>query len=65
MTAFRRVPTLRPAVWRRFGLIAHHHKPHAAIVLVTVNAMLQKVAPQDVIESLGFLRSARQSGTHG
>ncbi|AYG59119.1 transcription-repair coupling factor [Rhizobium jaguaris] len=36
------------------GLIAHHHKPHAAIVLVTVNAMLQKVAPQDVIESLTF-----------
>ncbi|MBB4569594.1 transcription-repair coupling factor [Rhizobium leucaenae] len=36
------------------GLIAHHHKPHAAIVLVTVNAMLQKVAPQDVIESLAF-----------
>ncbi|NLS06731.1 transcription-repair coupling factor [Rhizobium sp. P32RR-XVIII] len=36
------------------GLIAHRKKPHAAIVLVTVNAMLQKVAPQDVIESLGF-----------
>ncbi|MBB6487462.1 transcription-repair coupling factor [Rhizobium lusitanum] len=36
------------------GLIAHHRKPHAAIVLVTVNAMLQKVAPQDVIESLAF-----------
>jgi len=36
------------------GLIAHQKKPHAAIVLVTVNAMLQKVAPQDVIESLAF-----------
>ena len=36
------------------GLIAHHHKPHAAVVLVTVNAMLQKVAPQDIIESLAF-----------
>ncbi|QND47155.1 transcription-repair coupling factor [Rhizobium lusitanum] len=36
------------------GLIAYHRKPHAAIVLVTVNAMLQKVAPQDVIESLAF-----------
>lgn len=36
------------------GLIAHRKKPHAAIVLVTVNAMLQKVAPQDVIESLTF-----------
>ncbi|ASW06594.1 transcription-repair coupling factor [Rhizobium sp. 11515TR] len=36
------------------GLIAHYRKPHAAIVLVTVNAMLQKVAPQDIIESLAF-----------
>ncbi|HEX8046562.1 transcription-repair coupling factor [Rhizobium sp.] len=36
------------------GLIAYHRKPHAAIILVTVNAMLQKVAPQDVIESLAF-----------
>ncbi|APO74789.1 transcription-repair coupling factor [Rhizobium etli 8C-3] len=36
------------------GLIAHRKKPHAAIVLVTVNAMLQKVAPQNVIESLAF-----------
>ncbi|MGY5803049.1 transcription-repair coupling factor [Rhizobium sp. LEGMi12c] len=36
------------------GLIAHHRKPHAAVVLVTVNAMLQKVAPQDIIESLAF-----------
>jgi len=36
------------------GLIAHEKKPHAAIVLVTVNAMLQKMAPRDVIESLAF-----------
>ena len=36
------------------GLVAHARKPHAAIVLVTVNAMLQKVAPSEVIESLGF-----------
>ncbi|TCU13059.1 transcription-repair coupling factor [Rhizobium sullae] len=36
------------------GLIAHRKKPHAAIVLVTVNAMLQKVAPQDVIDRLAF-----------
>ncbi len=36
------------------GLIAYQKKPHAAIVLVTVNAMLQKVAPQDVIDGLGF-----------
>ncbi|EJL54433.1 transcription-repair coupling factor Mfd [Rhizobium sp. CF122] len=43
------------------GLIAHHKKPHAAIVLVTVNAMLQKVAPQEIIESLAF--SARPGNT--
>jgi transcription-repair coupling factor (superfamily II helicase) len=36
------------------GLIALAQKPHAAIVLVTVNAMLQKLAPADVIESLAF-----------
>jgi len=36
------------------GLIAHRKKPHAAIVLVTVNAMLQKIAPSDIIESLAF-----------
>ncbi len=36
------------------GLISHAKKPHAAIVLVTVNAMLQKIAPADVIESLAF-----------
>ncbi|WP_280112484.1 CarD family transcriptional regulator, partial [Sinorhizobium fredii] len=36
------------------ALIAHRHKPHPAIVLVTVNAALQKISPQDVIESLAF-----------
>lgn len=36
------------------GLISLYLKPHPAIVLVTVNAMLQKVAPADVIDSLGF-----------
>jgi transcription-repair coupling factor (superfamily II helicase) len=36
------------------ALIAHQAKPHAAIVLVTVNAMLQKMAPRSVIESLAF-----------
>src|SRR5690606_38786599 len=35
-------------------LIAHQKKPHAAIVLVTVNAMLQKTAPRAIIESLAF-----------
>jgi transcription-repair coupling factor (superfamily II helicase) len=36
------------------ALIAHQKKPHAAIVLVTVNAMLQKTAPRDIIEGLAF-----------
>jgi transcription-repair coupling factor (superfamily II helicase) len=36
------------------SLIALAQKPHAAIVLVTVNAMLQKLVPSDVIESLAF-----------
>ncbi len=36
------------------GLISHGKKPHPAIVLVTVNAMLQKMAPRDIIESLAF-----------
>ncbi len=36
------------------ALIALYLNPHPAIVLVTVNAMLQKVAPADVIDSLGF-----------
>ncbi|WP_416797775.1 transcription-repair coupling factor [Ciceribacter azotifigens] len=36
------------------GLIAHRRKPHPSVVLVTVNAMLQRVAPADVIESLAF-----------
>src|SRR5690606_27222163 len=36
------------------ALIAHAKKPHPAIVLVTVNALLQKTAPRTVIESLAF-----------
>lgn len=36
------------------GLISHAKKPHVAIVLVTVNAMLQKIAPAGIIESLAF-----------
>ncbi|MCO5733743.1 transcription-repair coupling factor [Rhizobium sp. SSA_523] len=43
------------------GLIAHAKKPHPAIVLVTVNAMMQKIAPAEVIESLAF--SARPGNT--
>ncbi|MGV8939383.1 MAG: transcription-repair coupling factor [Allorhizobium sp.] len=36
------------------GLIAHSKKAHPAIVLVTVNAMLQKLPPVEVIESMAF-----------
>lgn len=43
------------------GLIAHRKKPHPAIVLVTVNGMMQKIAPADVIESLAF--SAKPGST--
>nr|WP_314095271.1 transcription-repair coupling factor [uncultured Shinella sp.] len=43
------------------ALIAHQKKPHAAIVLVTVNAMLQKTAPRPTIESLAF--SAKPGNT--
>ncbi len=53
-TSARRLATLS-------GLIAHAKKPHPAIVLVTVNAALQKMAPQEVIESLAF--SARPGNT--
>ncbi|CAN7401498.1 transcription-repair coupling factor [Pararhizobium sp. LjRoot235] len=53
-TSARRLATLS-------GLIAHAKKPHPAIVLVTVNAACQKMAPQEVIESLAF--SARPGNT--
>ncbi len=43
------------------GLIAYAKKPHPAIVLVTVNAMMQKIAPAAVIESLAF--SAKPGNT--
>ncbi|MCX8997681.1 transcription-repair coupling factor [Rhizobiaceae bacterium BDR2-2] len=36
------------------GLARHASKPHPAIVIVTVNAMLQKVAPRAVVEASGF-----------
>ena len=42
------------------GLVAHAKKPHPAIILVTVNAMLQKLPPRDVVASLGFSARAGQ-----
>ena len=36
------------------GLAAMQDKPHGAIVLVTVNAALQRVPPRDAIRELGF-----------
>ena len=42
------------------GLAAMQERPHGAIVLVTVNAALQRVPPRDAIRGLGF--SARAGG---
>ena len=36
------------------GLAAMHDNPHGAIVLVTVNAALQRVPPRDAIRQMGF-----------
>ncbi len=36
------------------ALVVHARKPHAAIVLVTVNALLQKLAPRNIIDSMTF-----------
>lgn len=43
------------------ALAAHARKPHPAIVLVTVNAALQRMAPRGVIEGMAF--SAKPGGT--
>lgn len=40
------------------ALIAHAENPHAAIVLVSVNAVLQKMPPRSAIGNLGFHASA-------
>ncbi len=42
------------------GLIAHAERPHPAIILVTVNAMLQKLPPREVVATLGFSARAGQ-----
>ncbi|MEO2037442.1 MAG: transcription-repair coupling factor, partial [Martelella sp.] len=42
------------------GLVAHAKKPHPAIILVTVNAMLQKLPPREIVASLGFSARAGQ-----
>ncbi len=36
------------------GLIAHQKAPHAAIVLVSVNAFLQKMPPRGLLSSMAF-----------
>ncbi|MCP5001655.1 MAG: transcription-repair coupling factor [Hyphomicrobiales bacterium] len=36
------------------ALIAHQANPHAAIVLISVNALMQKVPPRSVLDGLGF-----------
>jgi transcription-repair coupling factor (superfamily II helicase) len=43
------------------GLIEHAKKPHPAILLTTVNAMLQKLPPREAIAASGF--SARPGST--
>ncbi|MBL0372977.1 transcription-repair coupling factor [Rhizobium sp. KVB221] len=43
------------------GLIQHASKPHPAIVLTTVNAIVQKLPPRDAIAAMGF--SARPGAT--
>ncbi len=42
------------------GLVAHRQNPHAAIILLTANAVLQKLPPRDVIADLGFSARAGQ-----
>lgn len=37
------------------GLIAHQARPHAAIVLISVNALMQKMPPRSVLDGLGFV----------
>ncbi|MEM9106828.1 MAG: transcription-repair coupling factor, partial [Pseudomonadota bacterium] len=36
------------------ALIAHQANPHAAIVLISVNALMQKALPRQVLDGLGF-----------
>ncbi|MCO6186049.1 transcription-repair coupling factor [Rhizobium sp. L1K21] len=36
------------------SLVAHQKKPHAAIVLLTANALLQKMPPRSAIEAMAF-----------
>lgn len=43
------------------ALIAHQKRPHAAIILISVNALLQKVPPRSVMSTLGFHASAGNS----
>ena len=40
------------------GLMAHRQAPHPAIVLVSVNAFLQKLPPRDVLASMAFSAKA-------
>lgn len=42
------------------ALVHHNRNPYPAILLVTVNAMLQMLPPPDVIASLGFSAQAGQ-----
>ena len=37
------------------ALIAHQENPHAAIVLMSVNALMQKMPPRSVLDGMGFV----------
>jgi transcription-repair coupling factor (superfamily II helicase) len=40
------------------SLIAHAGKPHPAIVLVSINALLQRIPPRSILKNMGFRASA-------
>ncbi len=61
MTVFRRALILGKTSRRSLWPDCPRTQTHPAIVLVTVNAMMQKIAPADVIESLAF--SAKPGNT--
>jgi transcription-repair coupling factor (superfamily II helicase) len=48
------------------ALVAHQQKPHAAIVLLSVNGLMQKAPPRSVMDGLGFsARAGSQIGMEG
>ncbi len=56
-TAARRLAALT-------SLMAFRSNPHRAVILTTVNALLQRMPPQERARIAGFLGQARQPGGH-